>query len=129
MSELSKKTLWLIDDDFTFRYVFRCIVESHNLVDEFVEFENGEVALHALMDCHERDQQPYVILVDIHMPVLDGWGFLEKLQALPQGQLRSEIYLISSSIAEVGQRSGATYPQLAGHVSKPISVDKICAVL
>ena len=79
MSASSNKTLWLIDDDSTFRYVFRCIVESHKLVDEFLEFENGADGYHALMNRLDPKQQPDFIMVDVSMPVLDGWGFLEKL--------------------------------------------------
>jgi CheY-like chemotaxis protein len=123
------ETLWLIDDDSTFRYVFRRIVESHSLVDEFLEFENGADGYHALMKRLDHKQQPDLILVDVNMPVLDGWGFLEKLGDFTQDQLRTKIYLISSSVVGTDQYDVKRFPLLSGHISKPISVDKICALL
>jgi CheY-like chemotaxis protein len=123
------ETLWLIDDDSTFRYVFRRIVESHSLVDEFLEFENGADGYHALMKRLDHKQQPDLILVDVNMPVLDGWGFLEKLGDFTQDQLRTKIYLISSSVVGTDQYDFKRFPLLSGHISKPISVDKICALL
>jgi CheY-like chemotaxis protein len=129
MSASSNKTLWLIDDDSTFRYVFRCIVESHKLVDEFLEFENGADGYHALMNRLDPKQQPDFIMVDVSMPVLDGWGFLEKLGDFTQDQLRTKIYLISSSLVGANQHDSKRFPLLSGFISKPISVDKICALL
>lgn len=124
------KSLWLVDDDSTFRYVFRRILESHDLVEQFVEFENGEDAYQALIQRLDHQQPPPdVILLDISMPVLDGWGFLEKLSALQSHDLKTKIYLISSSIAASHQSPDGRFPLLAGCVTKPISVDKIYALL
>jgi CheY-like chemotaxis protein len=123
------KSLWLVDDDSTFRYVFRRIVESHDLVDQFFEFENGDDAYQELIHRLDNQQQPDWIFLDISMPVLDGWGFLEKLSALQSHDLKTKIYLISSSIAASHQSSDERFPLLAGCVTKPISVDKIYALL
>ena len=123
------KNLWLIDDDPIFRYVFRQIVESHNLADEYLEFENGELGYHTLIHRIQLQQQPDIILLDINMPVLNGWGFLEKIANIRHDDLKAKIYMISSSIAETDQQETNKFPMLEGYVNKPICVDKICALL
>lgn len=72
------KRLWLIDDDPIFRHVVPHIVKSNTLVDDFIEFENGELGWRELNRIHLK-QRPSMILLDINMPILNGWGFLNKL--------------------------------------------------
>ncbi len=122
------KRLWLIDDDPIFRYVVRHLVKSNNLVDDFIEFENGELGWSELNRIHLK-QRPNLILLDINMPVLNGWGFLDKLTSMQNDCLQTKILLISSSVAESDQKKSKQYPLLQGFINKPISESDICALL
>jgi signal transduction histidine kinase len=69
------KSVLLIDDDETFRYVLRQIVGNESRY-EFMEAEGGEEGLRLA-----RDKKPDVIILDLQMPTVDGFTVLQRLAA------------------------------------------------
>lgn len=70
------------------------------------------------------EQHPDLILLDINMPVMDGWDFLTALnQRLPHHQIK--IILLTSSISEDDRDKAAAHASLMGYLSKPLCLEEL----
>ena len=71
----------IIDDDEIYVYGVKCIMNMVDFTKDLIVFENGEDALNyfkPIMD--DPDAIPDVILLDINMPIMDGWQFLDEFR-------------------------------------------------
>jgi CheY-like chemotaxis protein len=74
-----------------------------------------------------RVHHPKVVLLDIMMPVMDGWAFLEELQAIPATE-RPRVIVVSAR-ASLRDRAKAAELGADAFVAKPFSVDDLLVVL
>jgi CheY-like chemotaxis protein len=74
-----------------------------------------------------REHHPKVVLLDIMMPVMDGWAFLEELQAIPAAE-RPRVIVVSAR-ASLRDRAKAAELGADAFVAKPFSVDDLLVVL
>jgi DNA-binding response OmpR family regulator len=81
--------------------------------------EHGQAALEAL-----DGFRPCVILLDLMMPVLDGWGFLAAYGRLPEADARIITMSAGREIPIVGES-----PAVDGHIVKPFDVDELLATV
>ena len=74
-----------------------------------------------------REHHPAVVLLDIMMPVMDGWAFLEELQALPADE-RPRVIVVSAR-SSLRDRAKAAELGADAFVAKPFNVDDLLVVL
>ena len=74
-----------------------------------------------------REHHPSVVLLDIMMPVMDGWAFLEELQTLPAGE-RPRVIVVSAR-SSLRDRAKAAELGADAFVAKPFNVDDLMVVL
>ena len=74
-----------------------------------------------------REHHPSVVLLDIMMPVMDGWAFLEELQALPPDE-RPRVIVVSAR-SSLRDRAKAAELGADAFVAKPFNVDDLLVVL
>ena len=118
------KRIVLIDDDPTTNTLNKMIIERSELVDEVVMFEQAEQALFFLKG-EGMNQKQSLILLDINMPLMDGWDFLDEYMKL-NGTRRSEkIVLLSSSIDPVDISRAEEFEKVSEFKSKPLSVEML----
>ncbi len=97
-----KYDILLVDDDdvylFIAKHIFKKLSENLNVES----FTDGEQALNFFKDCVKYNHNtPDVLLLDINMPYLDGWGFLEEYEKLrPNLNEKINVYLVTSSDQE-----------------------------
>ena len=115
--------VWLIDDDNVTNMLNRFFLEEHFTHLNITAFVYAQDALHTLM---QTAQKPDVIFLDINMPVMNGWEFLEALgknmsaiENLPQ------IYLLSSSLDPSDKSKASHITLVKGFISKPLEIEKI----
>src|SRR5690349_18254125 len=90
----------LVDDDKIFQLTASKTIKALHLSDNVLQFENGEEALKYLAgNAAKKDLLPDYIFLDINMPFVDGWMFLQDYAGLKQ-KLSKEIsiFMVSSSI-------------------------------
>jgi two-component system, OmpR family, alkaline phosphatase synthesis response regulator PhoP len=74
-----------------------------------------------------REHHPSVVLLDIMMPVMDGWAFLEELQTLPVGE-RPRVIVVSAR-SSLRDRAKAAELGADAFVAKPFNVDDLLVIL
>jgi CheY-like chemotaxis protein len=125
------KTIFLIDDDPVFVYLTKKIICSVNGGCEIREFADGELAIERLRQiCDDGTSLPDIIFVDLSMPVMDGWEFLNEYDLLrPKLSKPIELFIVSSSISPQEVERSKTYPAVLDFLIKPVAKGKIAEII
>ncbi|AYN68699.1 response regulator [Euzebyella marina] len=128
---MRKANILLVDDDEIYLYLTERLLDgiSENLAVN--SFTDGEKALDYIKNCaNEQTEMPGVILLDVNMPFLDGWGFLKEFRELkPKINDKVHIYLVTSSERERDKERAKEFKELTGYVVKPVSEDNLVEIL
>jgi CheY-like chemotaxis protein len=121
------KTLTIVDDDDIFVFLTTKIIEQTNLVDLIKVFGNGLDAINFLKENKNNvDALPDIILLDLSMPIMNGWQFLEEYNKLnPTIGKKITIYICSSSISPDDITRAKTISEVSDYIIKPITKDKL----
>lgn len=124
---MTKKKIWVIDDDAIYQIIITKIIQKTALFSSISSFRDGKEGIIALINTIEnKESLPDIILLDINMPVMDGWEFMQEMGMLQS--LKNEnisVYIASSSIAIEDRNKSKKYPAILGYLSKPISINDI----
>lgn len=121
----SKIDLLVIDDDDINIFIIKKIVEKTGYNINMVAKTNGQLAIDYLNSLSENNESfPQLVLIDINMPVLNGWEFLEAYDKLGVAQ-RVDMYMLSSSVYENDIEKAKTYKTVKGFISKPLSINRL----
>ena len=121
----------VIDDDAVYNYTVKRAFDSAHFTNRLLMFPNGQMALDYFTN-HVEDagNLPDLILLDLNMPVLDGWQFLEKFTVLkPRIRKKIIIYIISSSIMEEDLARAKSISEVSDYIIKPITTEKLIYIL
>ena len=123
--------LWLVDDDPIFVYLTRKMIAKMNFKGNIDVFANGQLAIDHLRQLCEKDGDvPQVIFLDLMMPVLDGWGFLDEYLEIAESHRKNiTIYILSSSDSPQDIKRAKKYPEVRRFITKPISEDKFSEIV
>ncbi|HEY0895130.1 MAG TPA: response regulator [Sphingobacteriaceae bacterium] len=120
----------LIDDDPIQLRLTELLVKRTQAFGQLQIFRTADLALGFLESGDHADELPDVILLDLNMPVTDGWMFLTRFaDILPQLGKTIHIFILSSSIDENEIARSRQYPFVSGFISKPISPDILQGIL
>jgi len=116
----------LIDDDELVNFIATKVIESTHLVKKIKSFSNGQQAIDFLKTHLDRpDLIPEIILLDLNMPVMDGFQFLEEYIKLePKLGKTIAVYVISSSISQIDSDRIKQISEVSDFIFKPITKEK-----
>jgi two-component system, chemotaxis family, chemotaxis protein CheY len=116
----------LVDDDKIFRFTASKTILATKLTDQILQFENGEEALEFLKSNASRAESlPDYIFLDINMPYVDGWMFLEDYAILKANLSKPiSIFMVSSSIDPNDIDRAKSNRDIKEYVIKPVSKEK-----
>lgn len=124
-----KKEIFIIDDDPIYRMIVSKMI---SIIDSSViikQCENGEIGLSKLENLKNADHN-IIVLLDINMPILDGWEVLDEIEKSNFYNLHQlRIYTVSSSTDESDIQKSKKYKLLNGFFSKPLSKEAIKTII
>lgn len=125
------KNVFVVDDDKIHHFIIRKLLESNSIAIEPLFFENGLDAINDLKDkIGNNDLLPDLILLDINMPILDGWQFLDEFVDLKaKNKIDIVIHIISSSDSKIDLEKAETFKDIiVSYFVKPMTSDAIKSI-
>ncbi|MBB3204449.1 CheY-like chemotaxis protein [Rhodopirellula rubra] len=113
----------LIDDSSLDNMIHTRILKKSGLVENIIAFEYADEALEHL---RKEDHGVDVIFLDLNMPRMDGYEFLERYHALTQLQRAKSLVMMLSTSSRPGDAERAKeFPQVIDYQSKPLELETI----
>jgi len=129
MSEIQRPVnIMLVDDDEINNFITVKLIRKAFPDAVLSTFLNGRLAIDKLKDIvqNKPDNVPDYILLDINMPVMNGWEFLEEYKLLKfDSDQKVTIYILSSSVFSNDIDKAKSYESVANFISKPLNLDSI----
>jgi CheY-like chemotaxis protein len=121
----------LVDDDQTTNYLNQLLLKRLDVTDKLLIAINGQEALNLLTEhCHDvTDECPVLILLDIKMPVMDGFAFLEAYDKLPLPQKQAIIIVMLTTSLHPQDVDRVQKLNIAGFLNKPLTEAKVNEIL
>jgi CheY-like chemotaxis protein len=121
----------LIDDDPIFVFLLKKMIVSAAANTEILHYGDGQQAfVHLQTIAGDIERLPDVIFLDLSMPVMDGWEFLEEFAGIaPLIKKKPDLYIVSSSISPHEIERSRRYPGVADFLIKPVDPEKIALIL
>jgi len=128
---MKKNIIWIIDDDFIFQTIIKKIIQKTGVFSAHSSFLNGKEAIETLKNTLKDDGiYPDFILLDINMPIMDGWEFMDEIKKIKNKiNHQINIYIVSSSIDIEDKNKSKTYPDIIDYIAKPITVKDLLAIV
>lgn len=126
-----KKAIWIVDDDPIYQIIVKKVIQRSEMFSEISSFKNGKDAIDNLHHALEvNDNLPDIILLDINMPIMDGWEFMEEIGLIkPKLPIEIVVYIVSSSIAVEDKNKSKSYENILGYLSKPICINDLVLIV
>ncbi len=126
------KSICIIDDDPITVFGIKKMLNSFDLAEEIKTYVNGKEAIDEITAMLEQNiPVPQVIFLDINMPIMDGWQFLEKFLALEVGS-KIRINIVTSSIDPYDLKQWEHFKSISDHLiefkNKPIRKNDILEI-
>lgn len=120
----------IIDDDPISQFLCRKLIEKISPSHQLQVYANGLVAYEFFKThAHHPGTLPELILLDINMPAMNGWQFLDALRSLQVPAYKPSIYIISSSLDDADHQKAKNFEELRGFLNKPLSQQQMRAVI
>lgn len=127
MSQLVDKTM-LIDDSEIDLFIHRRFLELCNFSKELTTYKSAENALDSLKNLEDQEP-PNVIFLDLNMPIVDGFSFLNLFTELPEKiRKRSRIVVLTSSNSDTDREQVFLYKNVVQMITKPMKQSDIEAL-
>lgn len=125
-------TVCIIDDDPIFVFGATRLIKKSLFCETILVYSNGKEALDKLkkiMKSDNLEKIPDLIFLDLNMPILDGWGFLEEFTTISPPK-NIVVYIVTSSISNFDKQKAKEYAQaVKEYVIKPITPVKLKEII
>jgi CheY-like chemotaxis protein len=119
----------LIDDDPIYLMMTEAMINKAEITRDLLIYRNGQLALDNLKPKLEAGVGiPEIIFLDLNMPVLDGWQFLDEFILIPSPK-KINIFIMTSSIDPEDINKAKTYNEVNSFLQKPPSISMFQEIL
>ncbi len=123
LEKVKIKNICLIDDDHIQHLINKRIIRDIDSTIQIIEYVEPEIALQDLVNGKIK---PDLLLLDINMPVLNGWEFLERMKS---HGIKVEVQMLTSSIDPSDQQKSKSMDLVKGFLSKPLRKEVLKTIL
>jgi len=122
------KNVLLVEDDPITILVCDRIIKMNSFAANVKSCENGKVALDYLKEATSEvdGETPEIIFLDINMPVMNGWDFLEEFEKIKNTlSTVPRIFILSSTVDPEDYNKAKSYSLVEDFISKPLSKESL----
>ncbi|MGQ7843383.1 response regulator [Granulosicoccus sp. 3-233] len=118
------KTVITIDDEPVDQMIYKRVLKRSGIVQTVMDFQLAEEALNYFRkDDHVK---PDIIFLDIHMPRMNGFEFLDQAIAeFGQEFAESVVIMLTTSLDPADRERASRYPMVLDYLSKPLTVENV----
>jgi CheY-like chemotaxis protein len=122
---MKMKNIVLIDDSEMDNYISEYIITESKMAQEISVFSSAIEALEYFVKLQTEQQEfPDAIFVDINMPEMDGFGFLDEYSKFPEDIIKkTSVFMLSSSADPNDVKRALKYEVVKKYFTKPLSID------
>ncbi len=117
--------VFIVDDDPTINLVHKHLVKKISMAKDIRTFTDPGKALKELREELPKCDKRLLVLLDINMPEMSGFEFLDKASLFPGVDVHTDIIMVSSSIDPRDREKARTHPLVQYYISKPLKKDVI----
>jgi CheY-like chemotaxis protein len=118
---MSNAPIAIIDDDDIFQMLIRKIIEDRVQTTSILQFFSGFMALTYFKEnCSNMQQLPSVIFLDLTMPGMSGWQFLQQLEKISFTKSYKPVVFIITGSENLDFEKLRNYPLVKAYLTKPI---------
>ncbi|GAA4241012.1 response regulator [Winogradskyella psychrotolerans] len=127
----SNYNICVVDDDDIYQFTIVKILKSIDLDKKISLFSDGEEALEFLIDnLYNNEELPDIIFLDINMPIMDGFQFMEEyVKIKPKLNKKIIIYMVSSSVDPVDIERAKNISDISDYIIKPIKAGQLQEIM
>ena len=125
-------TILLIDDDLIANFYNQKVILKTQPTAKVISFEGAKMALNYLNKLNDdgKHPSPDIILLDINMPEMDGWSFLESYTKTKFSKnSATKIFILTSENFEENKEKKARYKIVSNYICKPLDKNKLKKLL
>lgn len=119
------KNILLVDDDEGVNFLNKYLLNDSKVAASISTAINGREALKLVSD---SGICPDIIFLDINMPVMDGFEFLENFREQSPCFSNSKVYMLTSSLRDSDRARAAMYECVVDYLEKPLSEEAIKSI-
>ncbi|ANQ50283.1 response regulator [Flammeovirga yaeyamensis] len=125
------KNILLIDDSESISFFNQLIIEQANITEKCTMLLSGEKGLEYLQEYDkEKYPLPEIILLDINMPRMNGWEFIEEFDQLDKSITENiTLFMLTTSTNKDDKDKALTYSTVKGYLTKPLTEEQLNQVL
>lgn len=125
------KHILLIDDDAINNFIVQNTIIGAGIAAKTSSAENGQEGIDFLLKIANSNSEdvPEIILLDINMPVMNGWEFIDNFRSISEKfKSRIKIFMVSSSVYAEDIQKAKDYPEIVEFISKPLKKEVLLRI-
>ena len=121
------KNVLLIDDDDVANFIHEVVLNNTQCAEKVVTVNSGEEGLRYIRsNIENKRQNPEIIFLDINMPKMNGWQFLEEYKGLDeQEKSKMKVIMLTSSINPTDTEKARHYEDVKGYNIKSMDEETL----